>query len=194
MEVLIGAPLLSATAGSSVVGLLGTAGTFAPMAGSIAGFLGSTSGFSLLSGAMTAASAFGQVQAGNTNAAMLNLQAQQADLNARMQTIKGREEALTIKRQLDKDLSSQNALFSARGILQGEGSAAAAVSQSRKNAKEDIDVAMFGANTGSESDRLRAAQYRTEAKVSRASGRTEALNTIGNSRTFRNIGYSLLEG
>lgn len=194
MEALVGQALF--TAGGSAVGttgLFGVAGSFAPTLGSVAGFMGGTGG-SLLSLGLTGASAFGQIAAGNSSASILNLQAQQAELNARMQGIKGREEALTIKRQLDKDLASQNALFSARGVLQGEGSALAASKTAKANAKADLEVAQFGAEMGSESDKLRASQYRTEAKVARKSGRTEALNTIAGSRTVQNFGYSLLGG
>lgn len=195
MEALVGASAGFTAGGEAVgsVGLFGAGGSFG-MGGSIPALFTSMGGGTLLSGLMTGAAAFGQVSAGNNSAALMNLNAQQADLNARMETIKGREQALTIKTQLNKDLASQNALFSARGVLQGEGSALAANAVSKKNAQADLDVAKFGADTGSESDKLRAAQDRIEAATARKSGKTEALNTLANSRAVQNIGSTLLSG
>ena len=187
---LLGASLLSDTAGASVVGLAGVGGTFSAsvLADSVARVLGS----SLLSGLLTGASAFSSVQAGNMQAGLMNLQGQEADLNARMETLKGRQQALLIKNNLDKDLASQNAIFASRGLLAGEGSAEAAAEESKKNAEEDINVANFGAEMGSESDKLRAAQYRIEAKAARKTGVTDAIGTITNSRSLRNASNSLL--
>ena len=194
MEAMVGVSAGFTAGGSAVgtAGLFGAGGSFGMGGTLLSGFVGS--GGSLLNLGLTAASAFGQVQAGNSSAAILNMQAQQAELNARMETIKGRESALTIKKQLDKDLASQNALFSARGVLQGEGSALAANKTAKANAKADIEVAQFGAEMGSESDKLRASQYKTGAKAAKKSGKTEAINTIASNRTVQNFGYSLLGG
>lgn len=160
-------------------------------AGAGAGLFGTgISGGTLLSGLLTGASAFGQMQAGNMQADIMNIQARQMELNARMESIKGRQQALQIRKQLDRDLASQNATFAARGVLSGEGSSLAAADISRKNAEEDINIAMFGAKMGSESDRLQAAQYRAEGGAAKTAGRIEAINTIS---TYRPVA-SLLEG
>jgi hypothetical protein len=187
MEALVGAAAWSA-GGTAIgsAGLFGAAGSFGA-GGLITGALSSMGGGSMLSGLLTGASAFGQISAGNSSAAMMNINAQQAELNARMQMIKGREQALTISKQLDKDLASQNALFSARGVLQGEGSALAANTAAKDNAEKDLEVARFGAETGSESDKLRAAQYRAEAKMAKAAGRTEAMNTLTSNRQVMSL-------
>lgn len=190
MEVLVGAPLMSATAGASVQGLFGVAGTFAPLAGTAAGAISSIGAGSLLSGLMTGAGAFGQIQAGNMQANILNLQAQQSELNARMETVKGRQQALQIRNQLDRDLASQNATFTARGVLQGEGSAAAASDASKENAEEDINVAQFGAQMGSESDKLQAASDRINAKAAKQSGINKAVNAVASYKPLQ----SLLDG
>lgn len=190
MEAIVGSALLSSTAGASTVGLLGAGGVFAPAAGSIAAGIGSIGTGSLLSGILTGAGAFGQMQAGNMQQRILNLQAQQSELNARMEGLKGRQQALNIKNQLDRDLASQNATFAARGVLQGEGSAAAAAESSKKNAQDDIDTAMFGAEMGAASDRLQASQFRAEGKAAKTAGRVEAISSIASYRPVQ----SLLEG
>ncbi len=194
MDALVGTA--SFTAGGSAVGtqgLFGAAGEFG-MGGTVPSMFSSMGGGTLLNGLMTGAAAYGHVSAGNSSAALLNLNAAQADINARMETIKGREQALTIKNQLNKDLASQNALFSARGVLHGEGSALAAGNVAKKNAAADLEVAKFGADTGSESDKLRAAQDRISASAARKAGKTEAISTVVNSRSFQNLGSTLLSG
>lgn len=190
MEAMVGASLLSGTAGASTVGLLGAGGVLAPAAGTL--FSGGVG--SLLSGLLTGASAFSQVQAGNLNAQILNIQARQSDLNARQETVKGRQKALAIKDNLERTLAGQNATFEARGVLQGEGSALAAEQASRDNASKDIDSAMFDAQFASESEKLQGTQFRSEAKSSKSAGYTRAAETLAGSRTIRNLGTSLLEG
>lgn len=191
MEALVGSALWTTAGGTAVgtTGLFGAAGSLGA-GGIISGAASSLFGSSLLQGLLTGAGAFGQMQAGNMQASILNMQAQQSELNARMESIKGRTQALQIKKQLDRDLASQNATFAARGVLAGEGSAKAAADISRENAEEDINVAMFGARMGSESDRLQAAQYRAEGSAAKTAGRVEAINTIS---TYRPVA-SLLEG
>lgn len=172
---LVGSPLLSATAGPSVVGAVGAGGIFS--AGTAFASVGKFFGSSLLSGLMTGAGAYGQYQAGLMQADILNMQARQAELNARMETIKGRQAALNISKNLEKDLAAQNAIFASRGVLQGEGTALAASEASKENAQADIDIAMFGGAIASESDKLRAAQYGAEAGAAKSTGITNALSS-----------------
>lgn len=178
---------------------LATAGG-AATAGTVAGATASVSlGSTLLTGLLTAASAFGQIRAGQQQQQLMNLQAQQAELNARLEEQKGRAQSLAIKNQLDRDLASQSAIFSARGTLQGEGSALAASDVSKANAAADIETAKTGAAFASESDRLRAAQYRAEGNAARVGGLFKAFDTVTSSRSFGNLtnrvfGPSFLDG
>jgi hypothetical protein len=191
---LLGAPLLSATAGASTVGLFGAGGVFSASvaASTIGGAVLKFAGSELLSGLLTGAGAFGQIQAGNMQADILNMQARQSELSARQESLKGRQQSLAIKKQLERDLSSQNATFAARGVLAGEGSAAAAAEESRQNASDDIDIATFGAEMGSESEKIQAAQDRISAAAAKKAGRNEAINSIAGSKAIRNTANSLL--
>lgn len=128
---------------------------------------------------LTAASAFSSIKAGRQEAAGLEIQAKQAGLNARQERLEGKRQALQLQGNLDRDLASQNAMFGARGILQGEGSAAAAEATSRTNATRDIDAARFGADIAALNAEQRASNYRSEAKAAKAKGYMDALGTLG---------------
>lgn len=129
---------------------------------------------------LTAASAFSSIQAGNAEAASLNLQARQSDLNARTDRLEGKRQALAIQQQLDKDLASQNALFGARGVLQGEGSAEAAASTAKENASRDINLALFNSDINALSAEQRASNSRADAASAKQGGIFDAVTTIGN--------------
>lgn len=191
MEALVGSALWTTAGGTAVgtTGLFGAAGA-SGTGGIITGALSSLGGGSLLSGLLTGASAFGQLAAGDMSASLMNLQAQQSELSARYETIKGRQQALQIRKELDRNLASQNATFAARGSLAGEGSSAAAAEASKINAAEDIDLATFGAAMGSESERFEAAQYRAKGASAKTAGTVNAIKTVANYRPVA----SLLEG
>lgn len=127
---------------------------------------------------LTAASAFGSIQAGKQEAAALNLQARQADLNARTERLEGKRQALQIEEQLNRDLASQNALFAARGGLQGEGSAAAAEAISRERATQDIDLARFNTDIAALNAEQRASNARSNAKAAKQQGIFDAITTV----------------
>ncbi|MCK5606291.1 hypothetical protein KAR91_30605 [Candidatus Pacearchaeota archaeon] len=179
---LLGAPLLSA-AGASTVGLIGAAGVFAPLAGSL------LSG-GLLSGALTAASAFSSVVSGFQQSSALNQQAAQAKLQARNERLQGREQALGIQDQLSRDLSSQNALFAARGGIQGEGSALAAQNVAKNIASQDIDAALFNSQISALNAEQRAANAKSNAKAAVFGGISGAISTIGGARSTTSFGGS----
>lgn len=183
-ELLFGAPLLSAS-GSSVVGAIGSGGVFAPLSGSIAASLGSVG---TLSVGLTAASAFGSIQAGNAQAASLNLQSQQAALNSRIERLQGRQQATLIKDQLNSDLASQNAIFGARGLLQGEGTAQAAEEKARLNASQSIDNAKFNSEVSALNAEQRASNLKSEASSAKTAGFTNAVRTVSNFRKVPLIG------
>ena len=135
-------------------------------------------GFSLIS----------SVQAGRQQAAVYKAQAKQSELQARNTMLQGRQQSLAIKEQLDRDTATQAAGFAARGILAGEGSAAAAIDQSNKMATRDIQYAMYGANMGYYQNMSQAGQYRVSGSAAKLSGYVNAANTL-----TKNNGLSLLE-
>jgi len=181
---LVGAPLLASTAGASTVGMLGAGGVLgagtgigATIGSGIAAFQGA-GGLSLLSGAMTASSAFGQYQSGIMEKRILDIQARQSQISARQELLRGKQQARLIKSQLDKDLASQNAIFGARGLLSGEGSADAAYLEASRNATDDINIALLGADQAYNAKTLESQQYRIEGKAAKSMGRSKALSTI----------------
>lgn len=177
------APLIAAP----IVGTAGIGGAAATAAAG-GGFLSSIGGIgTLLSIGQTAASAFGQIQAGRLEQQTLNLQARQSELAARQEALRGKKQALEINKQLSRDLASQNAIFSARGVLTGEGSAEAAMGAATQEAQDAIDLAMFGASQSATAQRLQGQQYRLAGSSARRAGFTRAFDTISSSRTMRSL-------
>lgn len=131
---------------------------------------------------LTAASAFGSVSAGQQQQQALDIQSQQSQLNARVERLKGREQALQVRRNLDRELASQNALFAARGQLQGEGTSAAAEKVSRERATESIENARFNTEISAGNAQNRAAIARSEGRAARSAGTFGAIRAVG---TFR---------
>lgn len=142
-----------------------------------AGLSVSTAG-SLLSGVMTAASVFGQIKSSSMQAQAMDMQARQSEMQARNELLRGRQTSLLIRQQLEKDLAGASASFAARGVLQGEGSSQAAQDQSRKDATQDINIAMYGANMGATSETMKANQYRIEGKATKTLGYAKAATTL----------------
>ena len=160
-------------------------------AGATAGLFGAGGSFSLLTTAGTLATglnAVSSIQAGRSKQAVYKAQARQSELQARNTMLQGRQQSLAIKEQLDRDTATQAAGFAARGILAGEGSAAAAIEQSNKMATRDIQYAMYGANMGYYQNMSQAGQYRVSGSAAKLSGYVNAANTL-----TKNNGLSLLE-
>ena len=134
---------------------------------------------------LTAASAFSSLSAGNQQAASLNLQARQAGLNAQAERLEGRRQALAIQDQLDRDLASQNALFAARGVLQGEGSAEAAAQTAKDNATKDIDLARFNTDMNALNAEQRGANARADASAAKSQGIFDAISTVGSFKAVK---------
>lgn len=132
----------------------------------------------VLSVGLTAAGAFGSLQAGEVQSQSLNIQARQAGLNSRIEQLEGKRQAARLQEQLNKDLASQNALFASRGILEGEGSALAAREAAKENATKDIDLARFNADIASLSSDQRAANLRSDAKAAKTQGRIGAVKAV----------------
>lgn len=127
---------------------------------------------------MTAASAFSSISAGRQEAASLKLQSRQSLVNAKLERQEGRRKALEITDRLNSDLASQNALFSARGQLTGEGSAQAARSKSIENASRDIDLARFDSEIAGLNAEQRASNARSDAKAAKKKGIFDAIDTV----------------
>lgn len=120
--------------------------------------------------AVATVSAVSAVAAGQQQAQSLKLQSKQAALNAEAEGLEGRRQSLEIQDSLARDLASQNALFGARGILEGEGSAAAAADTARANATSDIENALFNTELNKQSALQRSANLKSDASAAKASG------------------------
>lgn len=148
-----------------------------------AGSLGATGGAlstigTLAQVGLTAASAFSSLQAGGAEAAAQEVAARQAGLNARVEGLRGRQDALDIQRQLSRDLASQNALFAARGGLLGEGSAGAARDIAKERASQNIDTALFNANIAQGNAEQRAINARAEGRAAKRAGVFGAVTSL----------------
>ena len=122
------------------------------------------------------------IKSGLDQSASLVEQSKQAKLNARFEKIKGRDQALQIKEQLENDLASQNAIFASRGSLSGEGSALAALNVSKANATRDIDIARFNTEINVQNANSRAANLRGQASASLLKGISGAFGSIGSAQ------------
>lgn len=164
-------PLIASATGTVALPWLSTGAALSSMAGGL-------SVGSLISGGLTAASAFGSIMGGNQQAAVYKAQAQQSELSARQEELKGREQADKIRRSLQATLSSQNAAFAARGISLTSGTPVNIGNVSRTEAARDIETAMFGAGMASAAERGQAGQYRMSGRVARTSGYTNAAMSL----------------
>ena len=194
-ETLILAAATTATtaAGTTAVALpwLSTAGSLASIA-SAGGVAGSIAGAgSLLSGASTLfslGSAFGQVQSGMQQAAVFKGQSRQYELAARQEELRGREQADRIRRSLQANLASQNAIFAARGVAPTSGSAVGIANRSRTEAGLDIENTMFNAGQSSYQQRAQAQQAKMQGSAARTSGYMKAAQTFaGSSDAFGSL-------
>lgn len=146
-----------------------------------------------LSVAMMGMSVLSSIQAGYAQQSMMNFQATQSSLNAQAEEIKGRQDALKIKENRDKALASLNAGFAARGGITGSGTPFAAMVESNRAASEDINLALFGAQTRAASDISQAAQLKAEGSAAVRGGYMNALSTIARSSPVQNKLSSLLD-
>lgn len=193
-ETLLLAAATSATtaAGTTAVALpwLTTAGSLSSIAaaGGTAGSIASLAGAgSLLSTGLTAASAFGQIMGGYQSGAVYKAQAQQAELAAKQEELKGREQADKIRRGLQATLASQNAAFAARGISSASGTPIVLGNVSRTEAARDIETAQFGANIGAAALRGEASQYRMMRRQAVGSGYIGAGSSLAGSKLIGSL-------
>ena len=125
---------------------------------------------SLLSPLMTIGSAVGQISSGMQQSAIYKAQAQQYQLAAKQEELRGREQADRIRRSLQANLASQNAIFSARGIATGMGTPVTLARKSMTEAGADIETAMFSAGQSAGALRSQAAQSKISASSAMTSG------------------------
>lgn len=142
---------------------------------------------SLLTLGLTGAGALATVGAGQMQKSMYNQQAQQANLNARLEGLRGRQEALQLKEQRDANLASINAIYASRGGLTSSGTAARAMDVSRKNAADDIDLAMFNSTMSQQQMRQQASNLRQEGKSAAFYSRANALTQVAGSRSVQSL-------
>lgn len=165
---------------ATLLSAMATTSTGAAIAAPLSTALNSGVG-SLLSGAFTAASAFGQISAGGQQSAIAKAQAQQYELAAKQEELRGREQADNIRRSLQASLASQRAIFGARGISTASGSPRALAAESSNAASRDIEAARFNAGQSAFTLRSQGGQARLEGKAAKMAGYTGALKTIGGS-------------
>jgi hypothetical protein len=134
---------------------------------------------SILSGVSTAASVFGQISGGGQQAAIAKAQAQQYELAAKQEELRGREQADNIRRSLQSSLASQRAIFGARGISLNSGTPRILSAESSNAASRDIDTARFNAGQSAFALRSQGAQARIEGKAAKMGGYMGGLKTIG---------------
>jgi hypothetical protein len=105
-------------------------------------------------------------------------QSQQAQLAARQEELKGREQANQIRRNLSQALASQNAIFAARGINPTTGTARVISQESMSQAARDVDITRFGATQAAGALRSQAQQYKIEGNAKLMSGFTDAAKSM----------------
>lgn len=148
----------------------------APLA--LAAIAGSTAGLTtatLIGVGIGGLSSFAQFQKGKTENEMAKAQARQADVNARLETVKGKQEGLAIKEQRDRTIASINATFAARGGSTNSGSPLTAMRISENNAANALDTSNFNSSMRSLSDRNRASTLRAEGKSAQQIGFINAI-------------------
>lgn len=127
---------------------------------------------------LSAGSAIGSIMGGSQQNAIYKAQAQQSELAARQEELKGRAQADQIRRSLQSTLASQNAAFGARGISLNSGTPLAISKDSRTQAALDIETAQFGAGQSAAAMRSQAAQSRIEGSAAKTAGYVNAATSI----------------
>lgn len=185
--ILAAATTATTAAGTTAVALpwLSTAGSLASIAsaGGVAGGIASVgTAMGGISSLLSVGSAIGQVSSGMQQSAIYKAQAQQYQLAAKQEELRGREQADRIRRSLQATLASQNAIFSARGIATGTGTPVTLARKSMTEAGADIEAAMFSAGQSAGALRSQAAQSKISASSAMTSGFTGAAEKLYKNR------------
>lgn len=143
---------------------------------------------SVLSPALSIVSAAGQISSGMQQSSIYKAQAQQYQLAAKQEELRGREQADRIRRSLQANLASQNAIFGARGISIKSGTPVTLARKSMTEAGADIEAAMFNAGQGAGTLRSQAAQSKISASSAKMAGFTGAATSLyGNKDAFGSL-------
>ncbi|NTU49414.1 MAG: hypothetical protein HGA87_00710 [Desulfobulbaceae bacterium] len=150
----------SATAGAAT-----TAGTAAAASAGAAGTV------SLLSAGATVFSALSGMQS-------MNLQAQQADLQAISLETQGIEKSNALREEFLKNLSSSQALFGASGTSLSTGDPLNAALESTKNIEKETSKVSTQAKITKNQSLIQGMQYRADAKSTAIIGGMKAAKTL----------------
>lgn len=171
---------LAAFATSAGTGAAATAaGSFiGPVTAAASGAATLSSGFSLLGPILTVGSALSSVSSGNQQAAAYKLQAQQSEVNARIEKLNAQEKANEIRRNMLANISSANAAYAARGVSIFSGTPDQARTEIAKNSEINIDKARFGGTMAANEKITQARQYKSNASAARVSGYGGAVKSL----------------
>lgn len=125
----------------------------------------------------TGLAAFSQFQTSRFQARSAEFQADMIRIRSAQENLKAREEVLALRRKAQKDRGRSQALFAARGIRVGEGTAQQALERSAIQESEAIETLTFGGQR-------RASQLDFAADITSAEGsvaRSLGLLGIGSS-------------
>lgn len=178
---LLGATLMSSTAGASTVGLLGAGGAFSLGAGSLfsAGTLGALSaGFSIFSGLSSIAGGMASQQEAGYQS---ELALQQAESRAIEQERVSAREARLEQEAADDARSRQKVAYLASGVTL-EGSPLLAMEETRTRGAENVDEikksGSAAANAVRQEGRVQAAQLKSSGRQAFASGLSSGARSI----------------
>lgn len=93
---------------------------------------------------LTGISAGAKIISGFQQAGALEAQAKEREFQGRVEALRAKEQATSLRENLQRDLASANATFAARGVLTTSGTPQHAMIESREAATRDIDIARFG--------------------------------------------------
>lgn len=150
-------------------------------------------GLSAVSLLDTAASARSSYLASSMRSNMFQFKAEQQELQARQEKLKGVQTSNLLREQLLSNLSSANALFSSRGIDVGSKSAQNLISRNVNVSRKDINLLQSNAQIQSIGSEINAIGLRTAAKNEKTFARAKLVRQISGAVSQRAIS-SLLGG
>ncbi|MCG8343532.1 MAG: hypothetical protein MI685_00025 [Chlorobiales bacterium] len=150
---------------ASTAGLFGAAGKLT---------LGAT-----LSTLGTAGSLFSNFASSSAQKAQASIQSRQAEYNARLEKVRGQEEANQIKRDVARALASSNARGAASGVDISSGSPVTAQKQALRDANDALSTAGTNAKLREERQRLRAQAFRRQGRNAVRAGFVRSASLLG---------------
>jgi len=175
MEAFLPSLTTSATTAASTTGVAGVGGLSAIGMGNAV--QAQSMNMSLMQGVQMGLGAFNIVNAisqGQMQAQQYKAQARQLEIDARQEILNAQQDVNVLQQQLLENLSSQNALFAARGQNASSGSAQAAAFRSAQNATRDIERTRYRGRLRKTQAQSQAIIYRGEASAARSQGFAQA--------------------